>query len=125
VKKPANIDEYIASFDSEIQNLLELFRGTVKQVAPEATETISYGMPAFKQNGMLIWFAAHTNHIGFYPRASAIEKFRKELSDFKSAKGSVQFPMNKPLPVDIIRQIVQFRLMENMQKIVVKKTKAK
>lgn len=125
MKKPANIDEYIASFDSEIQNLLELFRGTVKQVAPEATETISYGMPAFKQNGMLIWFAAHTNHIGFYPRASAIEKFRKELSDFKSAKGSVQFPMNKPLPVDIIRQIVQFRLMENMQKIVVKKTKAK
>jgi uncharacterized protein YdhG (YjbR/CyaY superfamily) len=121
MQKPTNIDEYIASFDTGTQALLEQFRGVVKQVAPEATETISYGMPAFKQNGMLVWFAAHTNHIGFYPRVSAIERFKKELSGYKSAKGSVQFPMNKPLPLELIRQIVQFRLAENMQKI--KKTR--
>jgi uncharacterized protein YdhG (YjbR/CyaY superfamily) len=121
MKKPANIDEYIASFDATTQTLLEQFRGVVKLVAPEATEAISYGIPAFKQNGMLVWFAAHTNHIGFYPRASAIERFKKELSVYKGAKGSVQFPMDKPLPLELIKQIVQFRLTENMQK--VKKTK--
>jgi uncharacterized protein YdhG (YjbR/CyaY superfamily) len=125
MKKAANIDEYITNFDAETRTLLEQFRTTVKTVAPEATEAISYGIPAFKQNGMLVWFAAHTNHIGFYPRASAIEKFKKELSGYKGAKGSVQFPMSEPLPVDLIKEIVQFRLAENMQRITVKKAKIK
>jgi uncharacterized protein YdhG (YjbR/CyaY superfamily) len=124
MKKPANIDEYIAGFPAETQALLQQFRETVKEVAPGATEMISYAIPAFKLDNMLVWFAAHTNHIGFYPRASAIEKFKKELSEYKGAKGSVQFPMDKPLPVGLIKQIVQFRMLENMQKIKVKKSKA-
>jgi len=123
MKKPANIDEYIAGFPAETQVLLQQFRETVKAVAPAATETISYAMPAFKLDGMLVWFAAHANHIGFYPRASAIEEFKQELSGYKSAKGTVQFPINKPLPVDLIKEMVQFRMLENMQKIKVKKSK--
>ena len=123
MKKPANIDEYIAGFPAETQALLQQFRETVKAVAPAATEAISYAMPAFKLDGMLVWFAAHANHIGFYPRASAIEEFKQELSGYKSAKGTVQFPINKPLPVDLIKEMVQFRMLENMQKIKVKKSK--
>jgi len=116
MKKPVNIDEYITSFPIEIQKLLEQFRATIKKVAPQATEAISYGIPAFKLNGMLVWFAAHTNHIGFYPRASAIKVFEKELSIYKGAKGSVQFPLDKPLPVRLITKIVKFRVEENLQK---------
>lgn len=121
MKNPVNINAYIANFPEDIQQMLEQLRLTIKEVAPQADELISYGMPAFKWNGMLVWFGAHTNHIGFYPRASAIEKFKKELSGYKGAKGSVQFPLNEPLPLALIKKITQFRVEENLQKTILKK----
>jgi uncharacterized protein YdhG (YjbR/CyaY superfamily) len=114
--KPANVDAYIASFPAGIQNLLEQMRATIKTAAPEATEIISYGIPAFKLNSMLVWFAAHTNHIGLYPRGSGLEEFKTELSAYKTGKGSVQFPFDKPLPLELIAKIVKFRVAENLQK---------
>jgi uncharacterized protein YdhG (YjbR/CyaY superfamily) len=116
MRKPKDIDEYISSYPREIQKLLEQFRATIRKAAPEAEEVISYGMPAFKLKGMLVWFAAHSRHIGFYPRVSAIEAFRKELSIYKGAKGSVQFPLGKPLPLGIVSKIVKFRVKENLEK---------
>jgi len=114
--KPKDIDEYMANYPEEIQHLLLQVRATVKKTAPAAKEVISYGMPAFKLNGMLVWFAAHSKHIGFYPGASGIEAFKEELSIYKNAKGSVQFPFDKPLPLALITKIVKFRETENMQK---------
>ena len=96
------------------QVLLEQIRAVIKAAAPAATETISYSMPAFKLNGMLVWFAAHSNHIGFYPRASGIKAFAKELEGFKVSKGTVQFPMDKPLPVRLIIKMVKYRVKENL-----------
>ena len=116
MKKPKDFDEYISSYPKGIQKLLEQFRATIKKAAPEAEEVISYGMPAFKLKGMLVWFAAHSKHIGFYPRVSAIEAFKKELSIYKGAKGSVQFPIGKPLPLGIVSKIVKFRVKENLEK---------
>jgi len=121
MNKPADIDAYIADFPEPIQNLLQEVRATIKRTAPEAEEMISYGMPAFRQNGMLVYFAAFKNHIGFYPIPSGIEAFREELSTFKGTKGSVHFPLNKPLPVELIARIVNFRIEENMQKALLKK----
>ena len=112
--KPNNIDEYIARFPADVHEKLEQLRHTVIKAAPNANETISYGMPAFTLNGILVWFAAHSKHIGFYPRASGIEAFKKELSIYKNAKGSVQFPFDKPLPLKLITQIVKFRVAENL-----------
>jgi len=111
-----DIDKYIAAFPRDTQQLLQQLRATVKTVAPQAEEVISYGMPAFKLNGMLVWFAAHSKHIGFYPRISGIEAFKKELSIYKGAKGSVQFPLVKPLPLGLITKIVKFRVKENLQR---------
>jgi len=119
--KPKDIDEYIASHPKEIQKLLKEVRATIKKAAPSANEVISYGMPAFKLNGMLVWFAAHTKHIGFYPRISGIERFKKELSIYKSAKGSVQFPFDQLLPLGLITKIVKFRVTENLEKVKGKK----
>ncbi len=119
--KPANVDEYIAGFSKEIQQLLEKIRATIKKAAPQAEEVISYSMPAYKWNGMLLYFAAHTKHIGFYPAGSGIAAFKNELSRYKDAKGSVQFPLDKPLPTGLIAKIVQFRMKENLQKIKTKK----
>ncbi len=119
--KPIDIDEYISSFPKETQKILKQLRLTIKEAAPQADEVISYAMPAFKLNGMLVWFAAHTNHIGFYPRASGIEAFKKELSIYKGAKGSVQFPLDKPLPIGLITKIVKFRVAENLQQTKTKK----
>jgi len=116
VKKPITTDEYISGFPKETQKILEQLRATIKKAAPKADEVISYGMAAFKLNGMLVWFAAHTNHIGFYPSPSGIEAFKKELSIYKGAKGSVQFPLEKPLPLGLITKIVKFRVTENLQK---------
>ena len=116
MKKPGNIDEYIGGFPKETQKLLKQLWVTVKKAAPKSTEVISYGMPAFKLNGMLVWFAAHTNHIGFYPKPSGIEMFKKELSAYKSTKGAVQFPIGKPLPLALITRIVKFRVKENLEK---------
>jgi len=116
-----NIDAYIAGFPRGTQKLLEQLRATIKKAAPLAEEVISYGMPAFKLNGMLVWFAAHTKHIGFYPRISGIAAFKKELSIYKVAKGSVQFPLDKPLPLGLITKIVKFRVKENLERALLKK----
>ncbi len=116
MKKPENIDAYIASFPPGIQTLLQQMRSVVKQVAPQAEETISYGIPAFKLNGMLVWFAAHTNHIGLYPRGSGIDEFAAQLKGYKVSKGTIQFTKDAPLPVELISKIVQFRVRENLMK---------
>jgi len=120
-----NIDEYISSFPKEIQILLEQIRTTVRQAAPDAEEAIKYAMPTFVLNGNLVHFAAFKNHIGFYPVPSGIEAFKKELSVYKGAKGSVQFPLNKPMPLGLITKIVEFRVQENLEKTLKKKTKTK
>jgi len=109
-----SIDEYIEQFPEEIQTILQKIRSVIKEAAPEATEKISYQMPTFFLKGNLVHFAAYKNHIGFYPAPRGIEKFKEELSQFKGAKGSVQFPMDKPLPLELIRRIVLFRVEENL-----------
>lgn len=111
-----NIDEYINSFPPEIQTILGKLRQTIRDSAPGAVEAISYQMPAFKLNGILLYFAAHKGHIGFYPLASAIEAFRKELAPYKCSKGTVQFPLDKPLPVELIKKMVAFRAEEQLKK---------
>jgi uncharacterized protein YdhG (YjbR/CyaY superfamily) len=114
--KPTNIDEYITEFPAEVQKILQQVRTTIKEAAPAAEETISYAIPTFKVNGNLVHFAAFKNHIGFYPTPSGSEAFKKELSVYKSGKGSVQFPLDKPMPFDLITKIVKFRVEENMGK---------
>ena len=113
MKKPTTIEEYIASYPESTQIILEQVRATIKKAAPEAEEVISYSIPAFKLKGMLVWYGAHPKHIGFYPRASGIEVFMEELAGYKSAKGSVQFPIDKPVPLALITKIVKFRVKEN------------
>lgn len=113
---PKNTDEYIASFQETERLLLEQMRAIIKAVVPDAQEVISYGMPAFKLNGMLVWYAAYTKHIGFYPKPLAIEVFKKELSPYKCSKGAIQFPFDQPLPAALITEIVKFRVMENLKK---------
>jgi uncharacterized protein YdhG (YjbR/CyaY superfamily) len=109
------IDEYIATFPREVQHVLEEMRQTIRDSAPEAEETISYNMPAFKQNGILVWFAAFKNHIGFYPKVSALEAFKEKLTAYKVSKGTVRFPLNKPIPYDFVKEIVRFRVKENLE----------
>lgn len=111
-----SIDEYISSFPVEIQTLLQQIRVTIRKTAPGAEEAIKYAMPTFVLNGNLVHFAAFKHHIGFYPVPSGIEAFKKELSSYKGAKGSVQFPLDKPMPLDLISRIVQFRVTENLKK---------
>lgn len=106
------IDEYILLFSPNVQEILRNIRKVIQEEAPDATEKISYQMPTFVLHGNLVHFAAHTNHIGFYPTPSGIETFQNELSIYKSAKGSVQFPLDKPIPYDLIREIVKFRVKE-------------
>ncbi|HAM10584.1 MAG: hypothetical protein A2X05_10330 [Bacteroidetes bacterium GWE2_41_25] len=110
---PESIEEYIIGYPPEIRERLKKIRSIIRKAAPEAEEKISYGMPAFTHNGMLIYFAAHTKHIGLYPFSSAIVAFREELAEYKTAKGSIQFPNDKPLPLNLISQIVAFRVEEN------------
>jgi uncharacterized protein YdhG (YjbR/CyaY superfamily) len=112
--KPTTVDDYIAGFPDAVQKKLAQMRATIKKVAPKAEEVISYGMPAYKLNGMLVWFGAHTNHVGLYPRVSAIEVFKKELEPYKCSKGAIQFPLDKPLPVALIAKIVKYRVNENL-----------
>jgi uncharacterized protein YdhG (YjbR/CyaY superfamily) len=114
--KPKNFDEYIVAFPVETRRILSQLRETIKKAAPDADELISYGMPSFTQNGRLLYFAAFKNHIGVYPMMTAIEAFKTKLSDYKWAKGSIQFPLQKPLPLELITQIVKFRVKENMDK---------
>jgi uncharacterized protein YdhG (YjbR/CyaY superfamily) len=114
--KISTITEYIESFEPEIQNLLKQMRETISQAAPDAEETINYNIPTFKLYGNLVHYAAAKSHIGFYPTPSAISYFSEELDYCKSAKGSVQFPINKPLPLDLVAKIVKFRVQENLAK---------
>ena len=114
--KPATINEYIASFPEDIQKVLEQVRETISQAAPEAGETINYGIPTFMLNGNLVHFAAFKNHIGFYATPTGHEAFAEELSNYKQGKGSVQFPLNKPMPLELITSIVQFRVKEQQAK---------
>jgi uncharacterized protein YdhG (YjbR/CyaY superfamily) len=111
-----SIDSYIAGFPQDIQIKLNKVRVTIQEAAPEAEETINYGIPTFTLKGNLVHFAAFKNHIGFYPAPSGIEKFKKELSVYKGAKGSVQFPLDQPIPLDLICQIVKFRVKENLER---------
>ena len=123
---PKNIDEYIATFPRETQVLLEQVLSTIRKAAPDAEEAISYQMPTFRLNGTnLVHFAAYKNHIGFYPTPSGIEAFKKELSVYDGAKGSVQFPIDQPMPLGLITKIVKFRVKENMEKGKSKAKKAK
>ena len=108
-----NTDEYIKQFPALQQKAMEEIRKAIKTAAPQAEETISYQMPAYKYNGPLVYFAAYDHHMGFYPTPSGIEAFRKELAGYKGAKGSVQFPLDKPMPVSLVKKIVQFRVKEN------------
>lgn len=120
---PQNVDEYIAGFPAATQKLLKQLRKTIVKAAPGAEEVISYRMPAYKFHGMLVYFAGYEHHIGFYPGASGIAAFKKKLSAYKSAKGSVQFPLNEPLPLEIVTAIVMFRVKENLEKLALKAKK--
>jgi uncharacterized protein YdhG (YjbR/CyaY superfamily) len=111
-----SIDEYIATFPKEIQKILEELRATIKDAAPEAEEKISYQMPTFALEGNLIHFAAFKNHIGLYPTPSGTQAFKRELSIYQGAKGSIKFPIDKPLPLELIKKIVMFRVKENLEK---------
>ncbi|MVX66599.1 hypothetical protein GKZ28_23300 [Clostridium chromiireducens] len=110
------IDEYILQFSPEIQEILETLRKVIKESAPDAEEKISYQMPTFVLHGNLVHFAAYKNHIGFYPTPSGINEFKDELSEYKGAKGSVQFPIDKLLPYELISRIVEFRVDENIRR---------
>ena len=103
-----SIDEYINTFPIEIQKILESLRKIIKKAAPKAEETISYKIPTFKLNGNLVHFAAFKNHIGFYPTPSGIEKFKKELSVYETSKGTIRFPLDQPVPFDLVKKIVEF-----------------
>ena len=111
-----SIEEYILQFPPEVQEILEKLRKVIKDSAPDATEKISYQMPTFALHGNLVHFAAYKKHIGFYPTPSGIAAFQQNLSEYKSAKGSVQFPIDKPIPYELISEIVKFRVAENIMK---------
>ncbi|CAH2714813.1 hypothetical protein BACCIP111895_01989 [Neobacillus rhizosphaerae] len=112
-----SIDEYISHFPVPIQEILSTLRKVIKEAAPDATEKISYQMPTFYLHRNLVHFAAYKNHIGFYPTSSGIAAFSNELSEYKTSKGAVQFPLDKPLPYELITQIVKFRVAENSRKV--------
>jgi uncharacterized protein YdhG (YjbR/CyaY superfamily) len=113
---PKTIDEYIAGFPDDVQEILEKVRMTIRKAAPDAEETINYQIPTFTLNGNLVHFAAFKKHIGFYPTSTGIEKFKKELSVYEGAKGSVKFPLDKPIPFALIGRIVKFRVKENLDR---------
>lgn len=111
-----DIDDYIAGFPADVQQVLQEVRATIRKAAPEAEETIKYQIPTFTLNGNLVHFAAFQNHIGFYPAPGGIEAFKEELSRYKGAKGSVQFPLKQPMPLALISRIVKFRVKQNLEK---------
>ncbi len=122
---PSEIDKYIAAFPKEVQEILNKLRAAIREAAPEAEETINYQIPTFTLNGNLVHFAGFKQHIGFYPTPSGMEKFKKELAIYKGAKGSVQFPIDKPLPLGLVKRIVKFRVAENLKKAEAKSKKKK
>jgi uncharacterized protein YdhG (YjbR/CyaY superfamily) len=111
---PQDIDEYIARFPEQVQLILEKVRNTIREAAPDAEETIAYQIPTFRLNGNLVHFAAYKKHIGFYPTPAGIEKFKKELSVYETSKGTVKFPLDQPVPYDLIREITEFRVQDNL-----------
>jgi len=111
-----DIDKYIAGFPEHTRKLLQQLRATIRKSAPDAEEVINYRMPAYRLHGMLVYFAGYKNHIGFYPTSLGIEAFKNELALYKGAKGSVQFPLDKPLPIELIMKIIKFRVRENQEK---------
>ena len=124
-KQFKTIDEYISMFPEDVRTILKNLRQTIRDAAPEAQETINYQMPTFTLNGNLVHFAAFKNHIGFYPTPTGMEAFKDELSAYKGAKGSVQFPIDQPLPLPLVRRIVEYRVKENLERKSRKKSSAK
>ena len=119
------IDAYIACFPNDIQKLLTAIRGTISKAAPKAEEAIKYGLPTFVLQGNLVHFGAFKNHIGFYPAPSGIEEFKKELAAYEQSKGAIRFPLDKPLPLSLISNIVKFRVIQNLEKAKAKEKKKK
>jgi len=113
---PTTVDEYIALAPPDVQPILNQIRAVIKETAPQALEKISYQMPGFYQHGYLVWFGVHTHHIGFYPTGEGMAAFKTELSGYKTSKGAVQFPLDQPIPFDLIRKMVRFKLAENLKK---------
>ena len=111
-----SVDQYIGTFPASTKKLLKEMRRTIKDAAPDAEELISYNMPAFKQEGMLVYYAGYNAHIGFYPVSSAIVKFKKDLDGYELSKGTIRFPLDKPLPLSLVAKIVKFRVQENLEK---------
>jgi uncharacterized protein YdhG (YjbR/CyaY superfamily) len=118
---PNNIDEYIAAFTPDVQTILERIRRTIHNAAPDAQETISYRIPAFTQQGILVYFAAFKNHIGLYPPVSGDAKLEKAISPYAGEKGNLRFPLSQPIPYDLIERIVELRLKQNMAKAAAKR----
>lgn len=114
--RPTTIDEYIAQFPQDVQATMNKLREVIKDAAPEAEERISYGMPGFYLNGMLVWFGGHKSHIGFYPTGEGVAVFKEELLGYKMSKGAVQFPLDQPIPYNLIRKIVMYRREVNLKK---------
>ena len=117
------IDDYISQFSPEIQLILQEIREIIQEVLPEAKEVISYKMPAYKMNGILVYFAGYSGHIGFYPTATGIAKFNSEFGTYKWSKGAVQFPIDEPLPKELIQKMVLFKLEEDLQQAAIEKSK--
>lgn len=122
IPKPATVDEYIAVSIPEVKEYLERLRSSIKQAAPQAEEVISYEMPAYKQNGIVVYFGGFTKHVSLFPGAEAIEVFKEELAGYKTSKGTIRFSLDKPLPIGLIKKIVKFRVAENLAKEQKKKT---
>ena len=118
---PASVDEYIAQFPPQTQELLQSLRAVVRETASDASESISYQMPAYKLNGPLVYFAAFKNHIGFFPTSEGMEAFLPELAQYKTSKGTIQFPYNKPIPFELVKRVVTHRIEENTRNSSVKK----
>ncbi len=123
-KPPQTIDEYIGAFPPDVQKVLQKMRQTIRQAAPQAEEKINYQMPAFVLHGNLVFFAAYKSHIGFYPTPSGIEQFKDDVSKYTWAKGSVQFPLDKPVPYALVTKITKFRVKENLERAQTKTKKA-
>jgi uncharacterized protein YdhG (YjbR/CyaY superfamily) len=115
-----DVDSYIAAYPTKVQKMLKQIRATIKKTAPDAEESISYMMPAYKLHGPLVYFGGYEKHIGFYPTGSGIAPFQKEIAAYKSSKGAVQFPLDQPLPLDLIEKMVKYRVKENLTKADVK-----
>lgn len=120
---PQNIDEYVEGFPDDVQEILQKVRATIREAAPQAEETIKYGIPTFTLKGNLVHFAAFKKHIGFYPTPTGIDKFKDELSVYETSKGAVQFPLDKPIPFHLIGRVVKFRVRENLGKAAARKKK--